>query len=273
MSRAEKMIEGIKLSYIDTQKGKNILFCLPPHPAPASSYLPFINILDSNIRIIALDLPGWGGFSSKIKEPTIDNYVFLIEKFITSFSFKKYSILGYSYGGIITLNLLKRSNIAPQKVILISTFYDGTNIFSDIPDSRYCRIFKNTPAYLNKLVTFYYEYMIKLKHFRKYLKVRHLYHVKQLFEEIRHLDVRSVNMCVLDLINHNGTDKNWKKFPILLIYSSGDMQIVKKQSEEISKYLNIKPVIIPKADHHHFYFEAEKSYPYIEKFISGKVAV
>jgi len=80
----------------------------------------FNELLSENCQTHAIDLPGFG-FSKDIKnEFTLDAITAVVEDYIKQLN-KPVSLIGWSLGGLITLNILKRKNIDIDKVVLIAT--------------------------------------------------------------------------------------------------------------------------------------------------------
>ena len=68
----------------------------------------------------ALDLPGFG-FSKDIEnEFTLDAFSAAVETYLEKLN-KPVSLIGWSLGGLIVLNILKRKNIDVDKVVLVAT--------------------------------------------------------------------------------------------------------------------------------------------------------
>lgn len=80
----------------------------------------FKDLLVKHFRIHTLDLPGFG-FSKDIKsEFTLEVFSQVVEDYIKKVE-GPVTLIGWSLGGLITLNILKRKNIDVDKVVLIAT--------------------------------------------------------------------------------------------------------------------------------------------------------
>ena len=76
--------------------------------------------LSNNCKTHAIDLPGFG-YSKDIKnEFTLDALTEVVEEYINNLT-SPVSLIGWSLGGLIALNLLKRKNIALEKIVFIAT--------------------------------------------------------------------------------------------------------------------------------------------------------
>lgn len=85
----------------------------------------FNELLSNNYQTHTIDLPGFG-FSKKVEnEFTLETITEVIEQYIKKHCIKDIgkpvSLIGWSLGGLITLNILKRKNVALNKVVLIAT--------------------------------------------------------------------------------------------------------------------------------------------------------
>jgi len=85
-----KEVNGVKIAYKDVGNSQP-LFCLPPYPSSSTAFVPCIKYSirrKAKIRFIALDLPGFGGYSSLPKDNfTLEEFIKTIEDFILSFKF------------------------------------------------------------------------------------------------------------------------------------------------------------------------------------------
>ena len=80
----------------------------------------FNNLLSDGCKTHALDLPGFG-FSRKVaNEFTLDALTKIVEDFVAKLD-KPVSLIGWSLGGLIVLNILNRKNIDVDKVVLVAT--------------------------------------------------------------------------------------------------------------------------------------------------------
>lgn len=75
--------------------------------------------LSNNCQTHAIDLPGFG-YSKDIKnEFTLDAITEVVEEYINKLA-PPVSLIGWSLGGLITLNILKRKDITLEKVVFIA---------------------------------------------------------------------------------------------------------------------------------------------------------
>lgn len=81
--------------------------------------------LAEHFRVHVIDLPGYGYSKNVISQVTkeiinLDTISETIEKYIQQIN-KPVVLLGWSLGGLVTLNILKRNNVAVIKCILVAT--------------------------------------------------------------------------------------------------------------------------------------------------------
>lgn len=80
----------------------------------------FNELLANNFQTHAIDLPGFG-FSKNVKnEFTLDAITEVIEKYISNIN-QPVSLIGWSLGGLITQNILKRKHVDINKAVLVAT--------------------------------------------------------------------------------------------------------------------------------------------------------
>ena len=80
----------------------------------------FNELLSEDFQTHAIDLPGFG-FSKNIENDfTLDSLTNVIEEYICNLT-KPVTLIGWSLGGLITQNILKRKNIELKDVVLIAT--------------------------------------------------------------------------------------------------------------------------------------------------------
>lgn len=80
----------------------------------------FNELLTNDFKTHAIDLPGFGNSKNLKSTFTLDAITEEIEKYIVQLN-KPVTVIGWSLGGLVTLNLLKRKKIDIDKVILVAT--------------------------------------------------------------------------------------------------------------------------------------------------------
>ncbi len=120
------IINGENIRTYHIGNGENIIIALPAFPSPGLIYfLNFSNLVEKNIKIIALDIPGWIGGSSinyyKNKKFSFDLLVDLVEQIIIKLKVEKFSLLGYSFGGSLSIKLAEKYIDQIKKLVLVSS--------------------------------------------------------------------------------------------------------------------------------------------------------
>ena len=80
----------------------------------------FNDLLSENFQTHAVDLPGFG-YSQNVKNNfTLDSMTEVIEEYINNIT-SSVSLIGWSLGGLIAQNILKRNKVNLEKVVLVAT--------------------------------------------------------------------------------------------------------------------------------------------------------
>mgnify|MGYP005847863451 FL=1 len=266
-------INGLKISYREAGEG-DILFCIPPWPSGSAAFIPLSNSLKESLRVVSIDLPGWAGHSEKLNvEPNLENYAYLIEEFIKSFSSKKFYILGYSFGGALTQLIIERGNVKPDKVILVSTLHSGNEINTE--QYKYIRFYKNIERlnipYTVKKYLFAFFFMgrrvLGSSYYKKYLNTQYY---NLLVKEGLQADINTIFKTLLSLFHIELLDPQESDYKYLIIYAEYDPDFIKSETIEMAQYLKVKPFVIKEANHDHFTFDINKSSKVIYDFLHEK---
>ncbi|GHV06764.1 alpha/beta hydrolase [Clostridia bacterium] len=114
-------VRGLKTNYIDMGRGEPLLF-LHGWGAPADSYLPLLTHLSRRFRVLAPDLPGFGGTEEPQNPWYTDDYVDFAQTFLVTLGIDACTMVGHSHGGRMLLNWLSRdeNTISVKKAVLIA---------------------------------------------------------------------------------------------------------------------------------------------------------
>lgn len=125
-----QLTDAINLAYVDEGKGEQTIVFIHG----LGSYLPAweknVEILKSNYRCIAIDLPGYGKSSKAIHPGTMDFYADVVKMLLDKLQIKSAVIAGHSMGGQIAMVMALKYPETVSKLILVSpagfeTFTDG----------------------------------------------------------------------------------------------------------------------------------------------------
>lgn len=116
-------VNGLSVSYIDKGVGDVTVLLLHGWGVQASLYHLIIDHLSSYCRVVAPDLPGFGG-SEEPKHPfTADDYADFVTAFVKTLGITDAVAIGHSNGGRILIKLLSRKEqpLRVRKAILIDS--------------------------------------------------------------------------------------------------------------------------------------------------------
>ncbi len=114
--------EKLNIEYIDEGEGEVVLL-LHGWGARASSYRCIIDMLTPHFRVIAPDMPGFGGSQEPSFPYTAENYADFVCAFCKAMAIKKAVLVGHSHGGrtIIKLVTSSKTLLEVPKIILLDS--------------------------------------------------------------------------------------------------------------------------------------------------------
>lgn len=112
-------IDNININYICEGEGEAVVLL----HGWGSSIAPFksmIELLKSKYKVIALDMPGFGGTTEPPVPWCVDDYVDFVIKFLRELDIKKATFLGHSFGGRVIIKFFERESLPFEvsKIIL-----------------------------------------------------------------------------------------------------------------------------------------------------------
>ncbi len=117
-------------------EGDNVIFSFPSYPHSGLYYIFFTKFYKKqNFKFITFDLPGWSGWSHNLfKEEGFDlnTYTDIAEEILNHYKVDKFSLIGYSFGGAMSVLLAKRRVNQIKSMVLVSPV-----IFGDIANGTY----------------------------------------------------------------------------------------------------------------------------------------
>lgn len=121
-SDLETTVNGIKINYISEGEG-DVVLILHGWGASIEVYRSIIDTLKSNMRVIALDMPGVGKTDEPESPWCVDDYTKLVVDFIKSLNIKKLSLIGHSFGGrvIIKIMSLEDKPFEVDKIVMMDS--------------------------------------------------------------------------------------------------------------------------------------------------------
>ncbi len=105
-------VNGLQVAYIDSDPrnadGKPTVLFLHGWGAPVATYKLMLDHLATYCRVVAPDLPGFGGSAEPEVPWTVDDYVDWTVAFATALGLETVTIINHSFGGRISIKLLSR---------------------------------------------------------------------------------------------------------------------------------------------------------------------
>ena len=116
----ECIVDGKRVTYIDEGTGPVVLL-LHGWGAPAETYRLIIDHLSAYCRVIAPDLPGFGGSDEPDAPWCVDEYVDFVLAFAEALHIRQAVLMGHSNGGRIIHTLMNRPErpLQVEKIVLI----------------------------------------------------------------------------------------------------------------------------------------------------------
>lgn len=115
---ANTVVDGITLAYVDEGSGDPVVM-LHGWGGQAASLTPLIVGLRDRYRVLALDLPGFGGSSPPPVPWGTPEYAAFVEKAVASLGITRATYIGHSFGGRIVLWLAAHVPETVQALVLI----------------------------------------------------------------------------------------------------------------------------------------------------------
>jgi len=129
-----------EIAYIDVGRGIDTIVLIHGGNNYLKHYSPQIDYLKAKLRVIAIDLPGYGKSTfNPYVNYTLDFHVKAMAKFIKILSLKNVILFGHSYGAMAAMSLFYEPDIKIKKMILMSPA--GLDKFTDIDVSIYMNNF------------------------------------------------------------------------------------------------------------------------------------
>ena len=122
---------GETLAYVEHGKGKQVLFLIHGNMSSSLHYLPLIERLGDDFRIIAPDMRGFGDSSYHHRFDSLHELAEDLYQFVTLLHLKNMIVAGWSTGGGVALSLASRHPELVKKIVLIESMsYRGYPIFT-----------------------------------------------------------------------------------------------------------------------------------------------
>ena len=226
----------------------------------------FNDLISNYCQTHTIDLPGFG-YSKDIKnEFTLDALTEIVEDYVNNLT-SPVSLIGWSLGGLITLNLLKRKNIDIDKVVLIATTPSFTRK-QDWENAMEQSVFNNFSSDLKE------DYKKTLKRFLS-LQTRgselsrdELRELNGMLNERGEPNIKALEKGLAILSNTDLRNESQSEIPAMVILGERDTLVpVEVMSEFENMFINIEKLILEKTGHAPFISNPEFCAEKIKSFI------
>ncbi len=227
----------------------------------------FNELLTNHYRTHTLDLPGFG-YSKNIKnEFTLDSISEMIERYIEKIK-QPTVLIGWSLGGLITLNILKRKNISLDKIVLIAAtpcFTKKSNWVSAVDQSIFDSFYKDLKN----------DYKKTLKHFLSLqtrgsdLSREELRELNRKLNERGEPDIEALEKGLNILSDTDLRNEKQNKISAMLVLGEKDTLVPLSVKDGFIKiFPDIRKLIVEKAAHAPFISRPEFCAENIKNFIN-----
>ena len=227
----------------------------------------FNALLSKDFQTHTIDLPGFG-FSKNVKNDfTLNSLTKVVEEYINNLT-SPVSLIGWSLGGLISQNILKRKNIAIKKVALVATTPSFTKK-QDWDDAMDQSVFNGFSSDLKK------DYKKTLKRFLS-LQTRgsdldrdELRELNNKLMERGEPNIQALESGLKILSETNLRSDNENITPAMIILGEKDTLVpvsVKREFEKL--FPNLEQLILEKSGHAPFISKPEICAEKIKNFIN-----
>lgn len=115
------VVDGLLTNYIESGKGRPILL-LHGWGDSSATFKKLSGELDDTFRILALDLPGFGGSQKPDKGWELNDYTNFLVHWLKKIEVEKiHGVIGHSNGGAIAIYALATDKLQANKLVLLSS--------------------------------------------------------------------------------------------------------------------------------------------------------
>lgn len=227
----------------------------------------FKDLLAKHYRTHTLDLPGFG-FSKDIKsEFTLEAFSQVVEDYIKNIK-SPVTLIGWSLGGLIALNILKRKNIDVDKVVFIATtpcFTKKTDWTSALEQNVFDGFAEDLKDDYKKTL----KRFLSLQTRGSDLAREDLRDLNKKLNERGDPELEALKNGLDILSNTDLRNDNQNDIPTMIVLGEKDTLVpVAVKSEFENMFSNIEALILDKAGHAPFISKAETCAEQIKNFIN-----
>ena len=115
------IVDQLAVNYELKGKGKLVLL-LHGWGDDYNTFSHLINSLSLSYKVVALDLPGFGGTQMPSQTWNLDNYSNFVSSFLTKLKLgNPYAIIGHSNGGAVAIRALSLNQLKTEKLVLLAS--------------------------------------------------------------------------------------------------------------------------------------------------------
>ncbi len=119
-TRTDSVVGGQSLSWLERPGADPPVVLLHGWGASASSFGSLLSQSRTERRLVALDLPGFGASPIGASGWTTAAYSQLVRDWLATRGWERFSLLGHSYGGSISLRIAAEPGLQPDRLLLCS---------------------------------------------------------------------------------------------------------------------------------------------------------
>lgn len=118
-------IEGYELTYEITGSGSRTVIILQEWGTNTQCYEKVSEIIDSEYRVVRLDLPGFNGSTEPHEAWNTDAYANFVCRFVQALGVSNVALIGHGFGGRLAIKLASKKKLPFRisQIVLISTAY------------------------------------------------------------------------------------------------------------------------------------------------------
>ncbi len=133
-------VKGLRVQYLDSgNTDRPVVLFLHGWGAPVSTYALLTDHLSTNFRVIAPDLPGFGGSEEPKTDWKVDDYTDFVLEFLKSLGLSEVILMCHSFGGRISIKLLSRPDL--PLTVKKAVFLDAAGIRPRRGMKYYARVY------------------------------------------------------------------------------------------------------------------------------------
>ena len=253
---------GIPVHIRDSKKGNTTIVLLHGYLETLYIFNEFIEQLEKNYRVIAIDLPGHGLSGSDKEINTMEFSAGVVAEILKKNNIEDAWVAGHSMGGYVAQNCIKCFPELFKGLILLNS-----TPFADSPEKKADRereIDLIRKSKLGSLAAISIPNMYAPANLRKFDEK-----IEETVEISVTHDPNGIIACIKGMMERNDTKEvlaNAEK--AMFIFGTEDKFITEEVREKlIGEFPKVKAVVIPGTGHNSFIEEPEKVIEAIENFI------